>query len=168
VTHWRRTWRVETCSDWQVNEFEIPKRKVPVAKFLVLVKGASMKMFFVPCTIVLLLNTQFAMAQQLEPGKYTGTASNSRNSSVLELEIISVSESQVNGKLVRYPRNKRQGGSGCAGTFDVEGSHRDGTLTLRVVERGGAAGDCGGRLVLKAEGNKLTGTLGDMQAELSK
>jgi hypothetical protein len=60
-------------------------------------------------------------------------------------------------------------GSQCPGDYPFEGKLGDGKLQLHTTEKGGRAGDCGLRLNLTVEGNKLKGTTGaGHQAELSR
>jgi hypothetical protein len=80
----------------------------------------------------------------------------------------SVSDGLIKGKVIRTIQRLGQGGSNCSGTYVVEGKQADGSVRLRTIEKGGAAGDCAINLVVKVEGNKLIGKLNGLDAELSK
>jgi len=107
-----------------------------------------------------------ALAQQTLLGKYTGTfvlpGGSARG---LTLEILSVEGDIVKGKAFRALIRERDG---CHGEYLVEGTLKSDILDLRAIEKGGPAGDCPMRLRLTVEGNKLVGTMGKLEARLSR
>jgi hypothetical protein len=107
-----------------------------------------------------------AAAQESIAGKYTGNYMRKTNQGLqatgLVVVIDSVEGSAVKGSLTVM-------GSQCAGDYPIEGKFGEGTLQLHTTEKGGRGGDCGLRLNLAVEGNKLKGTTGaGHPAELSK
>jgi len=80
----------------------------------------------------------------------------------LTINIDSVQDGVLKGSATIY-------GSQCAGDYPVEGKVADGKVQIRTTEQGGRAGDCGLRLNLVLEGNRMKGTTGaGHSAELSR
>lgn len=116
---------------------------------------------------VLLFSAVNVFAQEGPTGKFSGTYSSVGGGPAsgpigLSLEITSVKDGAVQGSVYRFTRRY------CRGEFKVAGTFAEDTLHLKTVEKGGAAGDCTVNLVLKREGNKLSGKFNGMDTELSK
>ncbi len=109
------------------------------------------------------------LAQHALVGKYSGsfaqTTSQGELHPGLTLEILAVEGDIVKGTAVRMALGPSRG---CAGEYPVEGKVKGDTLALRATKKGGPAGDCDLTLRLKAEGNKLVGTMLNYKVELSK
>ncbi|MGA8055714.1 MAG: hypothetical protein WCA12_17970 [Burkholderiales bacterium] len=105
-------------------------------------------------------------AQELLTGKYTGNYQRRSNQGLQATGLVVVIDS-VEGGTVKG--SATISGSQCAGNYPIEGKLGEGKLQIRTTEQGGRAGDCGLRLNLVVEGNKLKGTTGaGHAAELSR
>ena len=105
-------------------------------------------------------------AQEPVTGKYTGNYMRKTNQGLQTTGLVIVIES-VDGGMVKGAATIS--GSQCAGDYPIEGKFGDGKMQLRTTEKGGRAEDCGLRLNLVVEGNKLRGTTGaGHPAELSR
>jgi len=116
------------------------------------------KIVFFACLMLLLSGD--VVAQQSLVGKYAGSfdVHTARGRVVprgLSLEILSVKDNTVTGTAV----NESTGN--CAGEYSVAGTMTGNTLSLRETKKGGVAGDCGLRLELTVDGDKLVGTMGE-------
>jgi hypothetical protein len=105
-------------------------------------------------------------AQEPATGKWTGNYMRRTNQGLqgtgLTINIDSVQDGVLKGSATIY-------GSQCAGDYPVEGKVADGKVQIRTTEQGGRAGDCGLRLNLVLEGNRMKGTTGaGHSAELSR
>ena len=124
------------------------------------------KAIFSAC--ILLVFSDPAFAQQSLVGKYTGGVSEvptpiGNQQFGLTLEILTTSGNTVTGKAEFFTPGA------CGGEYPVAGKRKGDTLTLRATKKGGAAGDCGLRLELTVEGDKLVGTMNrKFPAQLSK
>jgi hypothetical protein len=107
-----------------------------------------------------------AGAQALATGKWTGSYMRRTNQGLqgtgLVVNIDSVQEGVLRGSVTIH-------GSQCAGDYPAAGRVTDGKVQIHTTEQGGRAGDCGLRLDLVLEGNRLRGTTGaGHPAELSR
>jgi len=102
--------------------------------------------------------SQCALADALQPGKYTGAVTVMGNRNIeqwgMAVQIDSVEQGVARGLATRY-RGK------CQGDVPVEGKLEGNTLTLRETAKGGRAGDCGFRATLTVDGPKLMGKMGN-------
>ena len=125
-----------------------------------------MKLFRGVGLAICLLLGYVALAQDSLVGRYTGSFSyaGALGDTLLgvTLVIATVEGDRVKGSLDLNSRGP------CAGVYPMQGRLREGTLTLRG--KGGTAGDCGFRLDVTQQGNKLVGTVGAKKTpiELSK
>lgn len=117
---------------------------------------------------LILFLSSIGFAQQTLLGAYSGTfAAPSFSGGTLvhvglTLELTSLEDGTVKGKAVRM------GTSSCAGEYPVQGTVKGNELELRSTARSGRASDCRTGFKLTVEGNKLTGTMNGMIAQLSK
>ena len=117
-------------------------------------------------SLVLLSYSTSLLAQQTLVGKYSGNyiqkTGRGDESRGLTLEIASAENGKLKGTAVRVEKGS------CSGKYEVEGTYQDNKIVVRSVGGGGAASDCGLRLQLVAEGNKLVGKFGPRDVELSR
>jgi hypothetical protein len=83
------------------------------------------------------------------------------------LDITSVESGKVKAKAVRGAYGNRGPGLACAGEYQMEGTYENNKLVIKSVAGPGGL-DCSLGFVLVAEGNKLKGTFGKRDVELSK
>ncbi len=97
------------------------------------------------------------LADDLQPGKYTGSMTKMGYRNVeqwgIAVLIESVEQGVAKGVATRYKGN-------CQGDVPVEGKLEGNTLTLRETAKGGRAGDCGFRATFTVDGSKLVGKMG--------
>ena len=120
-----------------------------------------------------LLLTSFAAAQELTPGKYSGSYNppNFPNSLVsITLDIQSVDTGAVTGQGQRSVTT--QGGTrlrdGCIGGFPLKGTVKGGTVDISAAEKWGPAGDCLFRVRGTVSGDKIVGKIGQSDVELKR
>jgi hypothetical protein len=120
--------------------------------------------------LVLSVCTGSLYAQESLGGKYSGSYMQTTNQgdkpATVVLEITSVESGKVKAKAVRGAVGNRGPGVACAGEYQMEGTYANNKLVIKSVS--GPAVDCGLGFVLVAEGNKLKGTVGKREVELSK
>lgn len=132
-----------------------------------------MKKFTVACTIVLTAGAPVASAQELAPGKYTGSydITQAQGAKVsLVLDIKSIDNGTITGTGERYGINRygHRGTGGCNGAFPLAGTVKGDEVDVRAAEKFGAGGDCQFRLRGKASGTKIVGKVGQNEVELSR
>jgi hypothetical protein len=107
-------------------------------------------------------------------GQYSGYfLARTRTSEIRErltLEIQTAQDGKLKATATRYFSGTRlvAGAGMCMGDYVLEGTYQDDNIELRSVGPGGAAGGCRMTLRLVVEGDKLTGTMGKLRAELTK
>jgi len=107
-----------------------------------------------------------AWAQELVPGKYSGTYQYSPNTSVnVVLDIKSVENGVVSGTASSRSTARQQG---CSGEYQISGTFKGNTLRVRSTEKGGAAGDCTFSLSATLEGDKLRAKRGQNEFDLTR
>ena len=118
------------------------------------------------CTAALLACSAQAHSQQTLVGNYDGSfqfyhrEGSGFISIYVSLEITNVAEGKVAGKL-QLERGI------CRGDYSVDGTYEANKLALRTGK--GSTADCGNvPMVLALQGNKLIGTYGTSDMELSK
>ena len=113
-----------------------------------------------------LLLTSPAFAQELVPGKYSGSATGGLPGTQVSftLDIKSVADGVVEGRgerqAIRQDGKRVEGGGGCIGSFPLAGTVKGNAIDLRATEKFGASGDCLFRLVGTVSGNKIVGKVG--------
>ena len=133
-----------------------------------------MRFITIPASVCAgLLLTSFACAQELSPGKYTGSyvAAQAQNLQVMiTIDIKGVENGSVTGMGERH--TIRQSGKrvqeGCVGTFPLKGTVKGDTIDVQSAEKWGAAGDCQFRLRGTVSGEKILGKIGQNDIELKK
>lgn len=119
-----------------------------------------------------LLLTSWAFAQELSPGKYSGSFSpGAQGFSVsISLDIKSVENGTVAGTGERHTQHQggKRSAQGCSGSFPLTGTVKGSAVDLRAAEKFGPAGDCSFRIVGTVSGNKIVGKIGQNEVELSK
>ena len=112
------------------------------------------------------LVTPFASAQELSPGKYSGSATGALPGTQVSytLDIKSVANGVVEGRgerqAIRQDGKRVEGGGGCIGGFPLAGTVKGDAIELRATEKFGASGDCSFRLIGTVTGNKIVGKIG--------
>jgi hypothetical protein len=109
-------------------------------------------------------------AQESLGGKYSGTIMFPTKQGELlapvVLEIMSVEDGKVKAKAYRGPVGNSGPPMTCGGNYQMEGTYANNKLVIKSVS--GPLSDCVLNFVLVAEGNKLKGTVGKREVELSK
>lgn len=110
----------------------------------------------------------FAIAQDASlVGKYSGNyASDRSKDNPVVLTIESVENGVVKGSVLRATTGAR--GGRCSGTYPVEGTVKDGTLSVRSTATSGRGEECNFFFSGSVDGNKLVGRIGQNSATLSK
>jgi hypothetical protein len=120
---------------------------------------------------VLMISVGPLCAQESIGGKYSGgymVRVNQGDQRVsLMLEILSVEGGKVTAKALRGAVGNAGPGLICAGEYQMVGTYENNTLRIKSVS-GPGGGDCRLGFILVAEGNKLKGTVGKFEVELSK
>ena len=132
-----------------------------------------MKRIAAACAIVFTAGASVASAQELAPGKYTGTydVTQAQGAKVsLVLDIKSVDNGTITGTGERHgiTRYGKRSSGGCTGAFPLAGTVKGDELDVRSAEKFGAGGDCQFRLRGKVSGNKILGKVGQNEVELSR
>jgi len=129
-----------------------------------------MKLMVVAGLMLLSIFASSLYAQESLGGKYSGgymqkTRQGDQLVTVV-LEITSVESGKVKAKAVRGAVGNTGPGFTCAGEYQMEGTYANDKLVIKSVSGPGA--DCTLGFMLVAEGNKLKGTSGKRDVELSK
>ena len=120
-----------------------------------------------------LLLTSFAAAQDLTPGKYTGSYNPAQFPNTLVsivVDITSVENGVITGQGQRHVTSQvgTRLREGCIGGFPLKGTVKGDTIDISAAEKWGPAGDCLFRLRGTVSGNKILGKIGPSDVELSK
>ena len=120
-----------------------------------------------------LLLTSFAAAQELTPGRYTGSYTPPRypNSLIsIVVEITSVEYCAIAGQGQRHftTRVGTRIREGCVGAFPLKGTVKGDTGDISAAEKWGPAGDCQFRVRGTVSGNWILGKIGPSDVELPK
>ena len=120
-----------------------------------------------------LLLTSFAAAQELAPGRYTGSYNppNFPNSLVsITLDIQSVENGAIAGQGQRSVTSQigTRLREGCIGGFPLKGTVKGDTVDISAAEKWGPAGDCLFRVRGTVSGDKILGKIGQSDIELKR
>lgn len=119
------------------------------------------------------LLTSFAAAQELVPGRYSGSYNPPQFPNALvtfTLDIQSVENGAITGQGERHV--SAQGGTrlreGCIGGFPLKGTVKGNVVDFYAAEKWGPNGDCLFRLRGTVSGDKISGKLGPSDIELAR
>ena len=121
----------------------------------------------------LLLTSFLAAAQELTPGKYTGSYIPAQFPNALVsimVNIKSVENGAITGQGELHATSKMgtRLREGCFGGFPIKGTVKGDAVDIMAAEKWGPAGDCQFRVRGTVQGNKIRGKIEESDIELSK
>ena len=119
------------------------------------------------------LLTSFAAAQELTPGKYSGSFNPPQNANALitiVIEIQSVENGAITGMGQRHVTSQigTRLREGCIGGFPLKGTVKGDVVDIAAAEKWGPAGDCLFRMRGTVSGDKIVGKIGQSDIELKR
>ena len=117
--------------------------------------------------------TSFAGAQELAPGKYSGSYNPAQVANALVsivLDIRSVDEGTITGQgeLHLTTQHGAKLREGCFGGFPLRGTVKGDAVSIWAAEKWGPAGECKFLMRGTVSGNKISGKIGQSTIELSR
>ena len=112
-----------------------------------------------------------AFADELTPGKYSGSFSSGRSTISIVLDIKSVENGTVQGIGERHGTDQsgKRFQRGCIGSFPLKGTAKGDTIDLQSAEKfGGSGEECQFRIRGTVSGNKILGKIGQNDVELTR